>query len=389
MIGTDPEIVLLKGGHPVRWNWDLFPDVLNGRDATGDEPIGQDGTRGPGELRPKAAATPLKLVDNLHALLFTLGCWGKDIGAKAGSYSSLGQPIGGHIHFDWDVTPGVNGNFDLYRTWEWDAATKHKIKLLDLGLALPVSLIENSTERRGRVWIYGMLSSNRRQDWGLEYRPLPSWLISRTMAKWVLTLAAMLWDTPPKYSSASTAWVARTHADLANCWQDDDKTQRKAMFYTATMPIWERLCGLNSQLKKITVPWEQLIEHNVEWNCQDDILPAWGAGKVMSDAVLVDRNTKPTTKRIITTVQEHARPANRSLFIYEQASGIPVLLSSVKRKLTSVEQGFTGNKATRRAALASWPSVRKLLKAPGSLEFLGIQSGPGIEKILESVFKIN
>ncbi len=194
-----------------------FEDILIGSDpeirfeGTKARPLipfeGKFGTDGPqsqiGELRPDPKYCPIAHVEqNEIVLRYGFRQFQKLQGVKwlAGS-SQEGHPLGGHIHFGTD-----------YR--------KHlelKLTALDALLA-PVSLMlenpEKARERRNNSNGYGKLAThggsinaNNRgfktkehyagvshplSHDGIEYRPLPSWLVSKQVACGLLSLAKVI-----------------------------------------------------------------------------------------------------------------------------------------------------------------------------------------------------
>lgn len=167
---------------------------------------GKFGTDGPnsqvGELRPTQFYDPVNLTKEIEAVMRD-GYRKYPILQKrrwlAGSYPDS-QPIGGHIHF------GSNGKIDLEK----------KLKALDMYLAPVVMMLEDkeAAQHRRQGTEYGKLalhngkvdpknrgfktkdlySSNSHplSHDGFEYRPLPSWLVSKQITLGVLSLAKVI-----------------------------------------------------------------------------------------------------------------------------------------------------------------------------------------------------
>ncbi len=128
------------------------------------------------ELRPEPAADPDALFANIRRALQRAGELIRDPSLEwiAGGMPFADYPIGGHIHFS-----GVPFSFQLLRA-------------LDSYLTLPLALIEDPGCRRRRPR-YGFLGDFRMQPHGgFEYRTPPSWLVTPTVTRGVLSLAKLI-----------------------------------------------------------------------------------------------------------------------------------------------------------------------------------------------------
>ncbi len=175
VLGADPEFILRKPGGDLAMASDYFPRYGRvGCDAIWQ---GEDRSAKPlVEIRPRPTPDPRELVIRIYKGLIQASRRIKDgrIQWLAGALPHPGFPLGGHIHFS-----GVHLNFKLLRA-------------LDHYLALPLMLVEDPKGARRRP-TYGYLGDFRPQfHGGFEYRTLPSWLVSPTLTKGVLSAAKLV-----------------------------------------------------------------------------------------------------------------------------------------------------------------------------------------------------
>lgn len=173
MIGSDPEFALKRKGER------RATRAARVIDGTTRDKIGVDGCPDVGELRPDPAYTVDEHIQNIEELIIELLETYPDYYFYGGS-SHSGYPIGGHIHFS-------GGEFGRV------TSSSHVVKCLDAFLAVPVMMLEGPRAARSRRLYYGRLSDVRRQPHGgIEYRTLPSWIISKKIAKAVLDIAYLI-----------------------------------------------------------------------------------------------------------------------------------------------------------------------------------------------------
>ncbi len=175
LIGADPEfIVQTKKGHLLNAT-KYFP--RNGRVGYDAIWLGKNRNYKPVmEIRPAPTSDPKLLVIRIYqALLQASKVIGKQsVRWLAGALPHKKFPLGGHIHFS-----GVELNFKMLRAF-------------DNYLALPFVIVEDPNGRMRRPK-YGFLGDFRFQEHGgFEYRTLPSWLISPSLTKAVLSLAQLI-----------------------------------------------------------------------------------------------------------------------------------------------------------------------------------------------------
>ncbi|HEY0828422.1 MAG TPA: hypothetical protein VGE40_10030 [Bacilli bacterium] len=128
------------------------------------------------ELRPEPSPDPRQLVTNLINTMHMAAGKITDTSLKwnAGGMPVKGFPLGGHLH--------------LSNIW----LNSELLRVLDNYLALPLTLIEDSTTRLRRPG-FGALGDFRRQPHGgFEYRTLPSWLVSPRITKGVIALTLVI-----------------------------------------------------------------------------------------------------------------------------------------------------------------------------------------------------
>ncbi len=214
-IGSDPELSLWTTDNNRRENAQHIIQVENAVEI----PFGLDGSPDIAELRPEPATDPIKHAQNIKNIL--LSYYSNPDYRKAYSLnfmcSAMDHGIGGHIHFGHPTIKEVeeilvprspqnaseeellayNKKIDLtYQKYEKmrkevDLKRSDLINTLDNLLALPllfVEIPEHARERRLHS-SYGRLGDFRGKPYGIEYRPLPSWLANERLATGTLCLA--------------------------------------------------------------------------------------------------------------------------------------------------------------------------------------------------------
>lgn len=172
VLGADPEFILRRRstGRLVTANR-FFPY----RGTVGHDRLLRRsfGGRPLAELRPAPSEDPYQLLRNLRrAMRRAILRTGRRIAFSAGSLPFASLPIGGHIHFS-------NISFTTDFLWA-----------LDVYLGIPLLLLDHPVRASRRRRRYGYLGDFRFQrHGGFEYRTLPSWIISPTIALAVLCLA--------------------------------------------------------------------------------------------------------------------------------------------------------------------------------------------------------
>jgi hypothetical protein len=171
----------------------------------------------------------------------------------AGGMPSNGFPLGGHVHFS-----GIPLNSELLR-------------VLDNYLALPLVLLEDSTTGT-RKPKYGFLGDFRRQrHGGFEYRVPPSWIVSPTVARGVLSLSKLLAD----------------HYRLLRSRPLDEPTVQEAYYLGDKQRIRPLLPSLWNDLVRLPAyrtyeryltPLKAMMLHMEGWKEQDDIRQRWKIG---------------------------------------------------------------------------------------------------------------
>jgi hypothetical protein len=176
LLGMDPEFVLRRPGPGGKIVSASRYFAKKGRVGCDSVRIGNKLVYPLAELRPSPAAEPKELFRNLYAAMRLAASRIDDVSLEwlAGGMPAKGLPLGGHIHVS-----GVTLNADLLRA-------------MDNYMALPLVLLEDSTTKRRRPR-YGALGDFRRQfHGGFEYRTLPSWIVSPSIAMGVIALARVV-----------------------------------------------------------------------------------------------------------------------------------------------------------------------------------------------------
>ncbi|MDI3256318.1 MAG: hypothetical protein QJR01_01080 [Kyrpidia sp.] len=205
------------------------------------------------EIRPAAAASPIRLVRHIRDALVEAArlCPTRKVKWIAGSMPFRGFPIGGHIHVS-GVEPG-----------------SRLVRALDTYIALPVALLEDPGSARVRRQKYGFLGDIRRKSHGgFEYRTPGSWLVSPEISTAVLCLA----DIVVRHHRELKEWPF-ADPEVQAAFYDSDRSVLKPIFTT----VWKQLKELSSyQMYEdylSIIPW--MIEQDLTWDESVDIRDTW------------------------------------------------------------------------------------------------------------------
>jgi hypothetical protein len=264
MLGADPEFALRgSDGSMV-----LASDFL-GKHGT----VGCDSTRYREELalnqwplvelRPNPTQDPEEL---FYFLYQALQLARRKIGDEtvewlAGGMPFDGYPIGGHIHFS-KIVP----SFSLLRK-------------LDAYLSLPLVLLEDEGCRKRRPR-YGFLGDFREKSYGgFEYRTLPSWLVTPTIARGVLHLAKLVASHHRQLSARPFLQVPMLRA-----YYFGDKERVTQM----VRAMWEELCALPAYQTagpQLDAFFTCVFSGEI-WPADQDIRKAW---KLMENRAIMEQ----------------------------------------------------------------------------------------------------
>ena len=139
------------------------------------------------EVRPAPNEEPKLVVANIQKIFrnycqkkpeLTMYDW------KAGSAWKTSYALGGHLHYGF-----VEEDGSAYPYHCQDTA-----KVLDVYLSSLVLLFENTNDakQRRKHLNYGRLGAARSQRWGMEYRTLPSFIVSPFITESVLTVGKVI-----------------------------------------------------------------------------------------------------------------------------------------------------------------------------------------------------
>lgn len=175
LLGTDPEFILVDASGTLK----LASRYFSRRGVVGCDAIWQGSNRDNKplvELRPRPSSSPRELIVRLYRgmLLAAKKINNPNVSWLAGALPRPGLPIGGHIHFS-----GVPLGSAILRA-------------LDNYVTLPLVLLEDKRGLKRRT-TYGFLGNFREKfHGGFEYRTPPSWLVSPTLTKGILSLAKLI-----------------------------------------------------------------------------------------------------------------------------------------------------------------------------------------------------
>ncbi|WP_282935497.1 hypothetical protein [Paenibacillus sp. RC67] len=253
-LGADPEFLLLNPQGKV-----IFASKFMDKEG----PVGCDSIVLPNfrkiyplaELRPQPSKDVRQMIVNLHRTMQLASRSINDgtLQWVAGGMPVKGFPLGGHVHFS-----GIRLSSELLR-------------VLDNYLALPLILLEDETTG-GRKPKYGFLGDFRRQrHGGFEYRVLPSWMISPTVAKGVLALSKLIADHYHQLQARPLS-----EPDLQEAYYKGDKSRIRPL-----LPgLWSDLMRLPAyrNYESYIAPLKSLLLKMQAWNEQEDIRRKWKIG---------------------------------------------------------------------------------------------------------------
>lgn len=178
-IGADPELALLN---PLTGKYADAHSIFRPDGSPTSASFGYDANPSTVELRPKFSTDPLEVVDNIYKILEDAKKEFPQVFRLDIKPSDSTISVGGHIHLGHKKYV----NDDYLRT--------RATNLLDYLLAIPVSFLEIPEHRYNRLRNrgYGKLGDARQQEWGLEYRTLPSWIATRELAESVLSIGHLI-----------------------------------------------------------------------------------------------------------------------------------------------------------------------------------------------------
>lgn len=251
MLGADPEFLLVTRQGKVKFA-SHFADK--------DGPFGCDAivlrSRRKiyplAELRPKPSTEVRELIIQLHRTmqLAAKRITDPELQWVAGGMPIRGLPLGGHIHFS-----GIPLDCRLLRA-------------LDNYIALPLTLLEDKTTG-SRKPKYGFLGDFRKaKHGGFEYRVLPSWMVSPTVAKGVLALAKLVAEHYLELKQRPLA-----EPEVTRAYYHGDKARIRPLL-SALWRDLERLPGY-ARHESYLLPLRRMMLQKKAWNEQEDIRPKW------------------------------------------------------------------------------------------------------------------
>jgi len=269
-LGADPEIGYIKNGQQVM-AYSLLRNTSSG--------VGLDGHSDISEIRLKGPVkTPTEIVSEIRGYLKELNTkLDKNIIVVAGGLAGP-DPLGGHIHFG-------NTKFRRFQDMHFYG------ERLDLYLAIPVLILENTNQARARRQSsYGRLFVDRDQSaietknyGGFEYRTLSSYLVSPSMTDSIISLAHTIvheidygstrLKSLKQFKKMNEIRQAFINADKRKLLQYIPKIFsdiQKCQLFKANYE--KKLAGLFGLIKAFGMD-------NKDWLAEKDILVRWGIRK--------------------------------------------------------------------------------------------------------------
>lgn len=203
------------------------------------------------EIRPEPADDPQHLFRHfVHALRLADEHMSRgDYIWLAGAMPKRGFSLGGHLHFS-------NLAFDI-----------EFLRVLDNYLLLPLTMLESPSSRQRR-FRYGNPGDVRMKPYGLEYRSLPSWLVSPEVTKGVLALTFLLTAHYLELQRRPLLTVG-----VASAFANGDK-KKLGTVCTSLLEDVTRTKTYPS-MKHMLEPIMQKIRNGIDWQEQQDIRIRW------------------------------------------------------------------------------------------------------------------
>ena len=257
-IGCDPEFGLV-GMHGL---------VANAQHAfSGAHPyLGWDHGGSVAEIRPPASRSPIGLVSNIKTIIkesAAMSSWAGFLKWSAGS-AVKEQPIGGHIHFG-----AITSCETLHPNGKYFYKVLHALDsiLAPIGIALE-HRNEAATRRSGD---YGHLGDFRPQDWGFEYRPLSSWLVSPEIAVGILSLAFIIVN---EYDNDELMKKAEVLPRMQE--RDYNRADQCQIYRAAVTAInFAEKLPLYNKLYRFIFPIFWMVGHKIKWDTSKSMLDTW------------------------------------------------------------------------------------------------------------------
>lgn len=280
-IGTDPEL----GFVDKNTNQQMLAEKILPQSSIG---IGLDGHRHIGEVRTLPDFDPI--LHSLHLrdmiLLTARDSWfvkNRHIEFRAGSMITDCDPLGGHIHLPIKVVNGRNTP---------STTIKNIVSILDLFLSIPVLMIcdRKSAAKRINSTVYGdypygrishyKIKNYRSGEASLEYRSLPSWLVSLGFTKSILALAYVVSCEINDLSKGKRGDIPK----LSNIEGDPvDRYNRvdKDFFWPYIIPIYEEVTKMrlfpkyNKEISSLFGLIRTFYPEGKDWEENRNIIPRW------------------------------------------------------------------------------------------------------------------
>lgn len=266
-LGADPEYGIL--GPDGR----LTPPGNICRNLT--DAFGVDGCSSIGELRPQYSDSPGGLTETIRKVLFR-GISDNpvllDYKMKAGGYVG-DNAIGGHIHF---------GHAKLRHNDD----AMHKLNTaLNRTLAVLVMMVEDRGEAFNRRIGTGYGSIEDRaynpQDWGMEYRVLPSWLTHPKECEAILATAFIIASEFLDEETMDEACSIPGYNTQA--FRECDKIQ--LMYHIPPIVKFLRSLPLYEKYKTEVNYLFRMIKNREVWSCDANMIDSWGLREEVKQAL--------------------------------------------------------------------------------------------------------
>ena len=272
-LGLDPEFLFVDKKGDVKSAYSLL--------SRGNK-FGCDGCSTLAELRPSPHAEPEKVVSNMHRIMKNTSSRKPQVlmyDWRAGTYYKS-YSLGGHIHIGHPDLSYLSGSSSALAR---EGFAGKIATAFDVYLATEVLLKEDIVEaEQRRVGSYGHWGAYRMQQWGVEYRTLPSFIVSPLFTEGILSIAKVL-SYEVLYNGGD---YIKSNSGLKFLFERNNKMAIKDKL----LPIRETMktFTLYPTYKTAITKFYNLVDSNMTLNSFPDIKEPWGINKLKSKLKMLE-----------------------------------------------------------------------------------------------------
>lgn len=330
-VGADPEFSCYQNNEYIRTTV-LYPRISTNGEQLSKLMFGRDGMDATGEIRPAPTYDAELFTNNIRkclALGYRIIAYNlekqklsrarekydaesaeenKDkimaeskIELKAGSFWKY--PLGGHIHIGTSkhakTFPEEMEECFLKPHQKREISSSYIrnktqfryryfiINALDASIGLGLKLVESWDRGKARMHggSYGHFSQHNNQNWGIEYRTPPSWIISPDMCKAIFELTQLSVYNIVENTEAITQLLAGLNLidtePSGKSWQFSYENKTRTEFRDIFRDNWLKAVESFDKINetKFLDPLITLIQNKEEWNDELNLFESWKINK--------------------------------------------------------------------------------------------------------------